>query len=376
VASWPREVFAAARGSVVKIDTAGVVGAGFLYLDARHVATAFHVVSRGRPLSVKLASGETHTARVVAVDVEYDLAILELDRAASAAPLALAGSALAVGDPVMLLGHPYSTAARGPVARLYDWTISVGVVGGLDENVVQVDAATNPGNSGGPLLDSGGAVVGVLCWKEQWADGLGFAVRAPRLAKLAAQVGRQGGVPGRWKRQVSFGFIAYGGDSAGDLLGVSVGYRWRWYDRLGLELRVNQASSSDPDLVADGPVFLRRVHRLAGEALVSYRALGVVRRIPLYFSVIAGGVATHDATEEQRLTVQFEDPACDPSLGPCATRTSLSSAERSGWRAMPALGFGVGVGDFFDASVLYTLDFADREGEDGSSARLLLGLSF
>src|SRR5262245_9611074 len=84
---WYIRVYRGAYRSVVRIDSGGGLGAGFVFHSPRHVATAFHVVSLGRAVEVTFADGTTTDAEVVAIDRENDLAILELEEPAKVPPL-------------------------------------------------------------------------------------------------------------------------------------------------------------------------------------------------------------------------------------------------------------------------------------------------
>ncbi|MEL6178340.1 MAG: serine protease, partial [Myxococcota bacterium] len=78
---WPlaTRLYRRHKAAVVRLDTAGGVGTGFVYHSKRHIATAFHVVSAGRPITVALPEGGQRQAKVVAIDPAHDLAILEMD---------------------------------------------------------------------------------------------------------------------------------------------------------------------------------------------------------------------------------------------------------------------------------------------------------
>ena len=142
-------------------DLGGVarVGSGF-FIDGRGLAvTAAHVVERSRRVAVKMSDGRIHVAEVLGSDEASDIALIRLPVAPPVLPAFGRATALRAGDWVLALGEPYGLAH----------SVSAGVVGGTrrhfaDEPVmsyIQSDAALNPGNSGGPLVDAEGAIVGL-----------------------------------------------------------------------------------------------------------------------------------------------------------------------------------------------------------------------
>ncbi len=183
----PSEIFARAADSVVIVKTDDGIGAGFLVRDDRTIATAFHVIERGGPITVVARNGRSYTARVFAYDQEHDLATLTLDRPFDLAPpLPLAPPrSTHIGDPVVAIGHPFgSYSTEEPFKGLLTWTVTSGVVGAIGEASIQTDAAINPGNSGGPLLDRQGRIVGVVTSKLRDAQSVGFAVPVTFLTPL------------------------------------------------------------------------------------------------------------------------------------------------------------------------------------------------
>jgi S1-C subfamily serine protease len=155
-------------------------------LDRRgHILTADHVVRGASSVSITFADGATRRARVVGQDATTDLAVLRVNPSGlSLHPLTLGDSAaLQVGDPVAAIGDPFG----------YARSMSTGIVSGLDRTIqglngfsvaraVQTDAAIDPGNSGGPLLDARGHVIGIvdqIATGGSGADsstGVGFAI--------------------------------------------------------------------------------------------------------------------------------------------------------------------------------------------------------
>lgn len=181
------------RSSVmVTVGTGG--GSGFVVSDEGWVVTNAHVVGpaseRGAAISLRFAGGETRPARVLALDPRNDLAIL----APSArdglefVPLPLGDPAtLRVGQTVLAYGNPYGlegTLTQGIVSARRDMPARYG---GRVEGVIQTDAAVNPGNSGGPLVDARGRVVGVntaILSRSGGSQGIGFAVPTTYVVSL------------------------------------------------------------------------------------------------------------------------------------------------------------------------------------------------
>jgi putative serine protease PepD len=166
-------------------------GSGFVYDDQGHVITNQHVVDGAESVKVTLWNGKTYDARVVGTDPSTDIAVLDVDAPASVLdPLSLADSStLEVGDTVVAIGSPFGleeTVTSGIISALHrqitapnDFAI---------DDAIQTDAAINHGNSGGPLLDMDGRVVGVTSQIESESggnDGVGFAVSSNTVKKIA-----------------------------------------------------------------------------------------------------------------------------------------------------------------------------------------------
>jgi serine protease Do len=188
-----------ARPALAVLTCGGRLGSGF-FVEAERLLTNAHVTcGPATPLEVKLADGRVLPGRVRASDEWLDYAVVDVPGARIAAPLALGDStALVAGSPVVLVGTPMGLEA----------TVHAGKVSFPARNLqgvahVQVNADVNPGNSGGPLLDGRGRVVGVVTLKQEGADGVGFALpveyaRGPLEAPFADDGARQ-----RWAATVA-----------------------------------------------------------------------------------------------------------------------------------------------------------------------------
>jgi len=157
------------------------LGSGVVATDGGQILTAAHVVSGADTIRVAFADGTKTTATVASSDEASDIAILiPADLPETLVPATLGGT-VEVGGSVVAIGNPLGLAASA----------SAGVVSGLDRRadtadgrfagLIQFDAAVNPGSSGGPLLDAGGHVVGIVVsiadpGKDRAFAGIGFAV--------------------------------------------------------------------------------------------------------------------------------------------------------------------------------------------------------
>ncbi|NMG28585.1 S1C family serine protease [Aromatoleum evansii] len=208
------ELFEHARDSVVFISTAQLVrdtwtrnvmqvprgtGSGFIWDDAGHVVTNFHVIREASQATVKLADGRDYQAALVGVSPAHDIAVLRIGvgfKRPPPVPIGTSGD-LKVGQKVFAIGNPFGL----------DWTLTTGIVSALDrslpgedggttiEHLIQTDAAINPGNSGGPLLDSNGRLIGIntAIYSPSGASaGIGFAVPVDTVMRVVPQLIKNG----------------------------------------------------------------------------------------------------------------------------------------------------------------------------------------
>jgi hypothetical protein len=172
--------------SVVLLVTGRAWCAGVVVDERGTVATAYHCVTSGRRVRVRTRDGVEGWGHASAWRVDLDLALVDVPSLGGAVPpLPLRPDPPGPGEPVWALGHPFATTAdRMPfLAGLLRWSVTRGVVGAVGPRSIQVDAAVNPGNSGGPVVDAAGRVVGITSRRLD-AEGLGFASRADALADL------------------------------------------------------------------------------------------------------------------------------------------------------------------------------------------------
>lgn len=183
--AWTRDAFLARRGT----------GSGFIWDDAGHVVTNYHVVEGAAQAIVKLADGRDYQAVLVGASPAHDIALLRIGVGFQRPPPVPIGTShdLKVGQKVFAIGNPFGL----------DWTLTSGIVSALDrslpgerdrptiQHLIQTDTAINPGNSGGPLLDSAGRLIGIntaIFSPSGASAGIGFAVPVDTLMRVVPQL--------------------------------------------------------------------------------------------------------------------------------------------------------------------------------------------
>ncbi len=183
------EIYRSVIDSVTQVRVAGVSdpdtgeegrgqGSGFL-IDETHVVTNDHVVADGESVDLQYINGDWTGTRLLGTDFYSDLAVLKVDHVPNAStPLSLTDEWPVVGQEVLAVGNPYGL----------EGTMTQGIVSGVNRtldlpdrefsisNAVQTDAAVNPGNSGGPLVNMDGEVLGVI--NSGGGNNIGFAIPA------------------------------------------------------------------------------------------------------------------------------------------------------------------------------------------------------
>jgi S1-C subfamily serine protease len=200
------EIYRRSAPGVVQINTSGQrgqgQGSGFVVDKSGHIVTNYHVIEGASSIEVSFSSQDTLPATLVGEDPSTDLAVLKVDEnPRGLTPLRLGDSdRVQVGDPVVAIGNPFGL----------ERTVTAGIVSALQravrapngftiDQVIQTDAPINHGNSGGPLLDASGAVIGVNSQIETGGSsdgnvGIGFAVPSNTVASVIADILRDGKV--------------------------------------------------------------------------------------------------------------------------------------------------------------------------------------
>ena len=190
----PQEIYKRVNPAVVTVsveleDGMGSVGTGVIFTEDGYLLTNHHVVAGGSECWVMLESGYSYEAKFVAGDAGQDLAILKIDQMGLPAAEFGDSSLLTVGDPVYAIGNPLGFELRG--------TLTDGIVSAMDRDVqvndgtmtlIQTNAALNEGNSGGPLINQYGQVVGINVIKMDsefsTIEGLGFAIPSSAMRRM------------------------------------------------------------------------------------------------------------------------------------------------------------------------------------------------
>jgi S1-C subfamily serine protease len=181
--------------SVVNVRRGRGGGSGVVVAPDGYALTNAHVVEGATEVAVTLAGGDETRAPVVGSDAATDLAVIRIPGSGLRAAELADSDALRVGQLVIAIGDPlgfHSTVTTGVVSAL-GRSLSARD-GRLIENVIQTDAALNPGNSGGPLVDTHAKVVGINTAIIPMAQGICFAIPATSARYVAAMLIRDGRV--------------------------------------------------------------------------------------------------------------------------------------------------------------------------------------
>ncbi len=173
-------------------------GSGVIFTPDGYILTNAHVVDKARQVTVTLADGHDLPGEVIGQDTETDVAVVRVTSPdGKPLPSARLGNSdkLQVGQLVVAIGSPVglqSTVTTGIISALHRTLPGYG--GQMIEDIIQTDAAVNPGNSGGPLVNSSGEVVGINVAVVQQAQGLSFAIPINTVQWVASQLMRNGEV--------------------------------------------------------------------------------------------------------------------------------------------------------------------------------------
>jgi len=203
VMPWPT-IYNQLNDSVVLIQTDLGLGSGFVYDTKGHIITNQHVIDGAEAIQVNFLDGSISSADVVGMDIYSDLAVIKVDpEATTLHPVVLGSSSeLNVGEPVAAMGNPFGLSD----------TLTVGIISSLERtldaaggyviiDIIQIDAAVNPGNSGGPLVNVKGQVVGVNTAIQSATGtftGIGFAVPSDTVKREIDDLIETGGYKHPW----------------------------------------------------------------------------------------------------------------------------------------------------------------------------------
>jgi S1-C subfamily serine protease len=192
------------KNAVVKIDKYTLIrnkerpsgtGSGFVFSSDGLILTNAHVIENANRLNVTLLDGNEFTGELVGIDKDTDIAIIKIFGSGySAAKLGISGD-LKIGQILIAIGNPLG----------YQHSVSVGVLSGIGrtmrtpdghliDNILQSDTAMNPGNSGGPMIDTDGEVIGINTAIIPSAQGLSFSIGIDTAKEIAKYLIRDGKV--------------------------------------------------------------------------------------------------------------------------------------------------------------------------------------
>lgn len=261
--------------SVVRIVTSGAKageGSGVIISADGLIVTNYHVVAGSKRTRVQLNDGREMDARIVAGDAPIDLAVLKIDAAVK--PVAFGDSRrLRIGEYVLAIGNPFGVGT----------TVTLGIVSAMspsrlgiegDEDYIQTDAAVNPGNSGGALINTQGELVGIntaILSPSGGSSGIGFALPSNVVALVAKELLEKG----HFER----GYLGVGVQPMSSMLAEAFGI-------------ANGAGAVITDVAAESPA--ARAGLQKGDVITGMngRAVRDFNRLRLYIAEARPGVAT------------------------------------------------------------------------------------
>jgi putative serine protease PepD len=185
------EIYKKSESAVVEIQAGNATGTGFVIDQQGHVVTNEHVAGGNQTVTIRFADESEEQGRVIGTDPSTDIALITVDLTGhDVTPVQLGSSAgVEVGDPVYAIGNPFGL----------ERTLTAGIVSAVNRDitapnnftindVIQTDAPVNPGNSGGPLLDTSGNVIGVVSQIQSENGGnigIGYAVPSDKVRNVA-----------------------------------------------------------------------------------------------------------------------------------------------------------------------------------------------
>ncbi|MES2779546.1 MAG: trypsin-like peptidase domain-containing protein [Bacteroidota bacterium] len=178
-----KEMIKSSTKAVVTIEGEESFGSGFLINDKGYILTNYHVIDDAQTLNVRIGKDTTHfAAKVIRYDDYYDLAVIKIEKEQTPYLQLKGDEEIDIGEVVIAIGTP--------AALELGQSVSKGIVSGNrnieGKDYIQTDVSLNPGNSGGPLINEQGVVIGVVVRKimGRGMEGLGFAIPADKAMKL------------------------------------------------------------------------------------------------------------------------------------------------------------------------------------------------
>ncbi|MGM9578279.1 MAG: S1C family serine protease, partial [Evtepia sp.] len=244
------EIYAAYVGSTVGITvdivstnifgqtvTGAAAGSGFVITEDGYILTNYHVIEDANSITVTFVDGTTYEATYVGGEEANDIAVIKID-ATGLTPVVIGSSDdMLVGEQVTAIGNPLGeltfTETTGIISAL---NRSITMSDGRKMNMIQTDCAINSGNSGGPLFNSHGEVIGIVSAKyssgsyssSASVEGLGFAIPMDDVADMVSELVTNGYVTGKPLMGISVGDVAqevqnYGVPAGAEVLVVTPG---------------------------------------------------------------------------------------------------------------------------------------------------------
>ena len=237
-----QEIYTKVIDSVVSISCSipggSATGTGVIISTDGYVVTNAHVVEGARQIQVLLTDGRALEATLIGADTITDLAVLEIQADNLVAAQLGDSSVLRVGDAVVAIGDPLGITFRGTMTDGIVSAINRDVmVDGRVMNLIQTNAALNSGNSGGPLINCYGQVIGINTMKigdyysAAGVEGIGFAIASATVSHIVNQLLQQGYVSGRPSLGIS---------------GESISLVYQMYYRLPNGLHITYVESGSP----------------------------------------------------------------------------------------------------------------------------------
>ncbi len=170
--------------SVVTIRTDISQGTGFIINKEGYVVTNYHIVENAKSAGIFDYNGQMHQVNIIGYDSEYDIALLKIPGDYDSLNLANSNEAQ-IGEKVIAIGNPLGI----------QFSVSEGIISNLHQpgptgikSYIQTDAALNPGNSGGPLINKQGKIIGINNFKISDTEGLGFALESNYIKEVVNKI--------------------------------------------------------------------------------------------------------------------------------------------------------------------------------------------